>query len=217
MKKTLRWRIAQTFEARWWKKYLSHKDVATYLEWKRGYWNNVLNLLKESIKLKPGQKILDAGCGPAGVYISLPSYEVTAFDPLLDTYHQTLDHFKKEMYPGVKFITESLENFHDDNLYDVIFCMNAINHVAQIRDAFQTLYRHCKKGGRLIVSIDAHNYKFVKYFLRIQPQADILHPHQYSLDEYQEMLTSMGCTMLQTELTKKEFFFSHYILVASKD
>ena len=61
MKKTLRWRIAQTFEARWWKKYLSHKDVATYLEWKRGYWNNVLNLLKDSIKLKPGQKILDAG------------------------------------------------------------------------------------------------------------------------------------------------------------
>lgn len=216
MKKTLRWRIAQNLEARWWKKYLSHKDVHNYLEWKKKYWKDVLALLKTSLNMQPGQKVLDAGCGPAGAFIALPDYEVTAFDPLLDTYNETLDHFKKEMYPGVNFVTESLENFNSGDLYDVIFCMNAINHVAQIGDAFQTLYRHCKPGGRMVVSIDAHNYKFVKYFLRTHPHADILHPHQYSLAEYEDMLTSMGCTIVQTELTKKEFFFNHYILVAVK-
>jgi 2-polyprenyl-3-methyl-5-hydroxy-6-metoxy-1,4-benzoquinol methylase len=217
MKKTFRWRVAQFLEARWWKKYLSHKDVDTYLKWKKDYWKDVLLLLKESLAMQPGQKILDAGCGPAGVFIYLTDYKVTALDPLLDTYHQSLGHFKKEMYPYVDFMTESLENFDSKDLYDVIFCMNAINHVAQIGDAFQTLYRNCKKGGRIVVSIDAHNYQFVKYFLRIQPQNDILHPHQYDLQEYKNMLTSRGCTIIHTELIKKEFFFNHYILVAVKD
>jgi len=217
MKKTFRWRVAQFLEARWWRKYLSHKDVDAYLKWKKNYWEGVLELLKGSLDMQPGQKILDAGCGPAGVFIDLPDYKVTAFDPLLDTYHQSLSHFKKEMYPNVDFLTESLENFDNKELYDVVFCMNAINHVAQIHEAFQTLYRHCKKGGRIIVSIDAHNYKIFKHFLRLQPQNDILHPHQYDLAEYKNMLTSMGCTIIQTELTKKEFFFSHYIIAAVKN
>jgi len=216
MKKTLRWRTAQIFEARWWKNYLSNKDVNTYLKGKKAYWEHILNLLAPNIKLNTSDEILDAGCGPAGVYISLPDYKVTAFDPLLDIYQETLPHFKKEMYPNVRFITETLENFTSDTQFDVLFCMNAINHVSVLSDAFLTLYNCAKKGGRIVVSIDAHNYRFFKHIFRAQP-ADILHPHQYDLAEYKNMLTSLGCSILQTELVKKEFFFNHYILVAVKN
>ncbi|CAN5518647.1 hypothetical protein BH09BAC6_BH09BAC6_14590 [soil metagenome] len=216
MKKTLRWRVAQAFEARWWKNYLSHKDVTAYLIWKKGYWKGVLDRIGKSLAMQPGQQILDAGCGPAGIFINLPGYKVTAVDPLLDTYHHTLPHFKKEMYPDVEFCTETLEKYSSDHLFDVVFCMNAINHVAQLDEAFQTLYRYTKPGGRIVVSIDAHNYQVFKHIFRAQP-ADILHPHQYDLHEYESMLTSMGCTIVQTELIKKEFFFNHYILVAVKN
>ncbi|MGF7078765.1 class I SAM-dependent methyltransferase [Mucilaginibacter sp. UYCu711] len=216
MKKTLRWRVAQSFEARWWKKYLHRKDVSTYLKWKRGYWDNTLNLINKNLGMQAGQDVLDAGCGPAGVFIALPGYKITAFDPLLDTYHQTLPHFKKEMYPAVNFVTETLENFNSNTLFDMIFCMNAINHVSQLEEAFLKLYNQAKPGGRIIVSIDAHNRQFFKYFFRMQP-ADILHPHQYDLPEYEAMLTTLGCTILQKELIKKEFFFNHYILVAQKN
>jgi 2-polyprenyl-3-methyl-5-hydroxy-6-metoxy-1,4-benzoquinol methylase len=216
MKKTLRWRVAQSFEARWWKNYLRRKDVSTYLIWKKGYWDNVLSLISLNLNLQPGQQILDAGCGPAGIFLSLADYKVTACDPLLDTYHNTLPHFKREMYPGVAFVTEALENFNSALLFDVIFCMNAINHVSQLDKAFLKLYNCTKAGGRIVVSIDAHNRQFFKRLFRLQP-ADILHPHQYDLPEYEEMLTSLGCTILQTELVKKEFFFNHYILVAQKN
>ncbi|MEO6151222.1 MAG: hypothetical protein ABIP28_13720, partial [Mucilaginibacter sp.] len=101
MVKTLRWRVAQLFEARWWKKYLAHKDVTTYLKWKRGYWQNVLERIGKNLNMQPGQHILDAGCGPAGIFIILDEYKVTAVDPLLDTYSATLPHFKPGMYPYV--------------------------------------------------------------------------------------------------------------------
>ena len=78
-----------------------------------------------------------------------------------------------------------------------------------------TLYQLTKPGGKIVVSIDAHNRKFFKQLFRLQP-ADILHPHQYDLEEYKEMLTSLNCEILLTSLIKEEFLFNHYILVAEK-
>lgn len=215
MVKTLRWRVAQLFEARWWKKYLAHKDVATYLQWKKSYWHNVLSRIGGSLGMQPGQSVIDAGCGPAGIFIVLDEYKVTAVDPLLDTYSATLPHFKPEMYPFASFHTQTLEAFTCSEQADVVFCMNAINHVSQLDEAFLTLYKCTKPGGKIVVSIDAHNHQFFKHIFRMQP-ADILHPHQYDLAEYEHMLTRLGCTILQTELIKKEFLFNHYILVAGK-
>ena len=215
MIKTWRWRVAQVFEVRWWKNYLAQKDVDSYLKAKKNYWHTVLNNISKSLHLQPGQHILDAGCGPAGIYIVLNEYNVTAIDPLLDTYKNTLPHFKPEMYPFVSFVTETLENYRCPQQFDIVFCMNAINHVSQLDEAFLTLYKCAKPGARIVVSIDAHNHQFFKHIFRLQP-ADILHPHQYDLAEYKAMLTKLGCTITQTELVKKEFLFNHYILIAEK-
>ena len=215
MIKTLRWRTAQFFESLWWRNYLAKKDVTEYLRLKVMYWDKVLKSISLSVKLNHNDKILDAGCGPAGIFIALKDCEVTAFDPLLDTYNQTLQHFKFEMYPDVKFKTDTLESFKSKDQFDVVFCMNAINHVSELDKAFLTLYQHTKPGGKIVVSIDAHNRKFFKKLFRLQP-ADILHPHQYDLAEYKEMLTSLNCEILLTSLIKEEFLFNHYILVAEK-
>jgi 2-polyprenyl-6-hydroxyphenyl methylase/3-demethylubiquinone-9 3-methyltransferase len=215
MYKSLRWRVAQFFESRWWRNYLSGKDVATYLSWKKGYWDGVLDRIGASICLEPGQRVLDAGCGPAGIFINLQDYPATAFDPLIDTYENTLPHFKRSMYPGVTFYRDNLESFRSAEPFDVVFCMNAINHVSQLGEAFDTLVANTRPGGKVVVSIDAHNHPFFKFLFRIQP-ADVLHPHQYDLKEYEEMLTSRGVALLQAELIKKEFLFNHYILVGRR-
>ncbi len=216
MIKTLRWRTAQFFETLWWRNYLAKKDVNEYLRLKIIYWNKILNSIASKIELKQSDRILDAGCGPAGIFISLIDHNVMAFDPLLDKYHQTLPHFKLEMYPTVKFKTDTLESFIIQDQFDLVFCMNAINHVSELDKAFLTLYKHTKPGGKIIVSIDAHNRKFFKHLFRLQP-ADILHPHQHDLEEYKEMLTALNCVITQTTLVKKEFLFNHYVLVARKN
>ena len=51
----------------------------------------------------------------------------------------------------------------------------------------EKLVKLTKSGGKLIVSIDAHNYQLFKHVFRLIT-GDILHPHQYDLKEYKKML-----------------------------
>ena len=213
--KTLKWKVAQATEWRWWINYLKTKDKAEYLEWKRGYWNDLLVKAGDALPITRGSRILDAGCGPAGIFIVLDGHEVHAVDPLLDKYAENLSQFDKNDYPYVTFHTLPLEDYTDQEPFDIVFCMNAINHVSDLPGSFDRIVEHTGPGGYLVVTIDAHNHAFFKQLFRLVP-GDILHPHQYDLREYENMLTSRGCEMVSTVHLKKEFFFDHYMLVAQR-
>ncbi len=209
----LRWRIAQALEIRWWKGYLKGKDKAKYLAWKRAYWTTFLK--KIDIAPEAGERILDAGCGPAGIFLVLNDQKVVAIDPLLDKYKQTLPHFKADDYPYVQFISSPLETFAAQASFDTVFCLNAINHVNDLNTAFDALIAATRAGGKLIVSIDAHNYRLFQRLFQLIP-GDVLHPHQYSLQEYQAMLTERGCNIDYTILYDEAFFFNYYVIVVTK-
>ena len=209
----LRWKIAQSAEIRWWQRYLKRKPTADYLQWKSAYWKTFLQQIK--VFLKADEKVLDAGCGPAGIFTILKSQQVDAVDPLLDQYDEKLDHFMKANYPKVSFFSESLEAFQSDHAYDKIFCLNAINHVADLNICLDNLVKLTRADGQLIVSIDAHNYQFFKHIFRLLP-GDILHPHQYDLKEYQQMIVDRGMEVIYLVLYKKQYFFNYYVLVCSK-
>ncbi len=225
---TFRWKIAQAAEIRWWQRYLKNKPTRDYAVWKTDYWQKLLVEIgldalntEGETKLKtqnPKHKtqILDAGCGPAGIFMIFKNEKVDALDPLLDEYEATLPHFKKMLYPNVTFYSQPLENFKKQNAYDAVFCLNAINHVADLSRCFDILVAAAKKGGKLIVSIDAHNFPFLKHIFQALP-GDILHPHQYDLAEYKAMLTERGCTIDNVILKKHEFIFNYYVLVATKN
>ena len=74
---SLKWNIAQHLELRWWKKYLRNKDADQYLQWKRKYWHAFLKPVAHLIHLDPLKEILDAGCGPAGIFIILKEKMLT--------------------------------------------------------------------------------------------------------------------------------------------
>jgi len=209
----LKWRIAQFTELKWWQSYLNKKDKIKYYEWKNSYWQNLLQQLPVNFQETNNLNILDAGCGPAGVFIALTNHNITAFDPLLDSYQKKLNHFESNDFSWVSFENKSLENFTSisNKPFDVVFCMNAINHVADIGKSYDVLVKHLKKGGLLVVTIDAHNYSFYKNLFRALP-GDILHPHQYDLQEYRQFMTNRGINIDGEHLIKKEYFFNHYML-----
>lgn len=215
MKKTVKWEIAQRAELQWWKNYLKDKDTVEYLNWKKNYWNDLLSKISDVVKLKEGDVVLDAGCGPAGVFIVLAQYKVDAVDPLVDEYEKNLKHFKKASYPFARFHSLPFENFETQNKYDAVFCMNAINHVSDLKKSFDKLISPIKKDGLLIITIDAHNFSLFKFLFRLLP-GDILHPHQYDIKEYEQFLTDRNCEMVKRVKLKKEFFFDHYLLVGRK-
>ena len=113
------WRLAQYTEIRWWQKYLKNKGVESYLNQKKEYWNRILKIL--DLKIDPSMIILDAGCGPAGIFTILNNNKVIAFDPLLNEYASKLDHFNPKDYPNVNFSTKKLEDFQSHLFFDLVF------------------------------------------------------------------------------------------------
>lgn len=209
----LRWKLAQAAEVRWWKAYLRKKNPEDYLRQKADYWRRVLRTAQ--FEPAPGALVLDAGCGPAGVFLILNEQEVHAVDPLLEAYRASLSHFEPSRYPNVRFFNQPLEGFQPPALYDTIFCFNAINHVANLGESLDVLAGALKPGGRLLLSVDAHNYAFLKKLFQWLP-GDILHPHQYSLKEYRCMVEGQGLEVERTVRLKEGAVFDYYLMVVGR-
>ena len=205
-----RWKIAQAAEIRWWKQYLKKQTPTAYLENKKNYWQGVLNEL--SISVSPQHAILDAGCGPAGIFIHFPNQRVDAVDPLLEAYAKELPHFDPKKYPKTRFFCAPLENWDAPQKYDFVFCLNAINHVENLEKSLDVIVNAVDKKGTLVISIDAHNYWLMKKIFQALP-GDILHPHQYDLQEYQKMLELRNGQLLLTKCLKKGCLFNYYALI----
>jgi 2-polyprenyl-6-hydroxyphenyl methylase/3-demethylubiquinone-9 3-methyltransferase len=159
--------------------------------------------------------VLDAGCGPAGIFLLPEGAATDAFDPLLEEYERLLPHFCRSDFPRVRFFQATLEDFASDRpYYDLVFCLNAINHVADIGRSMDRLVTLTRPGGRLVISVDAHNHGWLKWLFRRFP-GDLLHPHQYDLSEYTAMLTGRGCSVERVVVHKREWIFSYCVVVAS--
>ncbi len=215
MRKTLKWKVAQQAEIRWWKKYLRAQDAQTYLKWKKEYWKEFFARVSDDLSLNSGHVILDAGCGPAGIFMILNENSVDAIDPLLDSYEDELTIFSKREYPGVTFVTGSIEGMEKSRKYDIIFCINALNHVDDIRLSISNIVGAAKTGSKILISIDAHNYKMMKLLFRGVP-FDILHPHQYSIEDYEKMWIEKNCSIRKRITLKRDFLFSYYLLLVEK-
>lgn len=210
----LRWKIAQAAELRWWKNYLRERPVKEYLSAKKRYWQRVLDQI--DIHPAKGNTILDAGCGPAGIFLILNDHKIDAIDPLLDQYEAILPHFRPKNHPNVNFIQCSLEQFNPSLQYDFIFCLNAINHVSDIHRSLDILLSALTPGGQLIISTDAHKHSWLQPIFKAIP-GDILHPHQYNLQEYRQMLLTRGAKIEQELCLKKGNIFDYWLWVVSID
>lgn len=209
-----RWRLAQFLEIRWWQQYLRKKGKQEYLQAKRAYWQRILDRL--DLEVPTAARVLDAGCGPAGIFMVLAQAEVVAVDPLLPAYAEKLSHFEPREYPWVRFAAVMLEDFSVEVPYDYVFCLNAINHVADLQQGMAVLAEATKKQRYLIMSIDTHRYWLLKWLFRLLP-GDALHPHQHSLADYEALLQQQGLRLTQKIKLKSGWIFDYWVLAAQKD
>jgi 2-polyprenyl-6-hydroxyphenyl methylase/3-demethylubiquinone-9 3-methyltransferase len=147
--------------------------------------------------------------------MALDEARVDAVDPLLEEYHHRLKHFDKGDYPWVRFFESPLETFDLQKQYDIVFCMNVINHVADIALCYQKLSEWIRPGGWLVISIDAHNIPGLKHVFRWLP-GDILHPHQFDLHDYRDFLSANNLVLQQEETLNNGVMFNHILQIAQK-
>ncbi|MBX2873433.1 MAG: class I SAM-dependent methyltransferase [Saprospiraceae bacterium] len=207
----IRWKLAQFWEIRWWRWYLRHRDKAAYLQKKAAYWKRILSHCE--LELNGKEALLDAGCGPAGIFMVLEGKPLVAVDPLLEAYQKQLTHFDPSDYPHVEFVASPLEHFKPAQAMDIIFCCNVINHVADLELSMDRLCNWLKPGGTLILSVDVHNYQGLKSLFRAIP-GDILHPHQHDVVDYQNMLRERGFRIEKTTCLKSGNIFDYYLIKA---
>jgi 2-polyprenyl-3-methyl-5-hydroxy-6-metoxy-1,4-benzoquinol methylase len=203
----LRWKIAQWAEIHWWKHYLSKKKPEVYLAQKAAYWQHVMKEL--CIAVPPGSTVLDAGCGPAGIFMVLEGAAVTAVDPLLERF-QVLPHFQPAQYVEVAFRQMALEDLEEEAVYDYVFCLNVINHVADMQLALLRLRQALKPDGTCWLSVDAHRYPILQPVFAAIP-GDVLHPHQYTLTQYETQVERAGFSILRKQLLKPGGLFDYWV------
>lgn len=219
----LRWNIAQSFERLWWQNYLSRRDKRHYLSWKKNYWEKVLHKVfeltgeeKAAVFKNETLQILDAGCGPSGIFLNLKQHRVDALDPLMNQYLEKHQFVDKAEYPNVRFMQGKLENFLRNGIYDYVFCMNCINHVDDIGRCLANMFAALKNNGVLALTVDTHKYEPLKALLKIVP-ADILHPYQWNLEQYSRAIRHhFRDDAIRHRLLKRGAFFDHYMLVVQK-
>lgn len=212
-KTTIRWRVAQFLERRWWQRYLRNKSSADYLTEKRAYWERTLDQLDwEPV---PGRRVLDAGCGPAGVFILLHNIEaVTALDPLLESYEADLPIFARANYPSVSFLAQPLEEkLAVAGPFEAIYCFNAINHVADWELALDVLTANAGPGTRMVLTSDVHRHAWLLPVFRMLP-GDALHPQQHDATAYRRALERRGWRIEWEEVLRQEAIFAYTAWVA---
>lgn len=209
MQKTIRWRLAQWLERRWWRRYIGRQpSSAAYLLDKKKYWQQVLQTLSHEPSL--GAAVLDAGCGPAGIFILLhKSQQLTALDPLLAAYEQDLAIFQKAQYPQVNFTEMPLEEASFPIAsFQTIYCFNAINHVSDWEVALDQLTRWIAPGGRLLISSDVHRWRLLQQIFNLLP-GDALHPQQHRAEDYEKALQARGWKILHSHVLRRELIFDY--------
>ncbi len=210
---SLRWRVAQWLEIRWWRRYLNKKDKGQYYQKKAQYWRSILRTLE--IDIPAQQEILDVGCGPAGIFIIFEDHQVRALDPLFSSYQKVLPHFDPKDYPWVTFENITIEQATGP-ARKWVFCLNAINHVADWEQGLGKLWELTTEGGTLILSSDVHNYRWLKYIFRLLP-GDALHPHQHSREDYLQALERIGLKTQKERILKKGLIFGYWVVILKKD
>lgn len=203
---SLRWRVAQFLELKWWQRYLRRQTPQDYLAAKRQYWQRVLRELDWPVEA--GARVLDAGCGPAGIFILLHDRQrVTAVDPLLDRY-ESLPVFARRHYPGVRFIPQPLEALTALEPFDCIYCFNAINHVRDWSVSLDRLTQMARPGTRLLLSSDVHRRSWLLPVFRALP-GDALHPQQHAAEAYRTALLERGWRIEREACLKSSLIFDY--------
>src|ERR1700722_3391154 len=106
-------------------------------------------LVKEHIRPKPTDRILEIGCGPGTLIPYLPTTDYVGFDA-------SPEYIKlaQKRFPGVNFVCERVSRFtlaeRDD--FDIVLAFGILHHLddAEAVQLFRIAHDALKPGGRLV-------------------------------------------------------------------
>jgi len=179
-----RWSAAQSKEDAFWQ-----RDGVLKAQMERVISRYGPVLKKIEAKLHTHSTILDVGCGPtcsAQLFgVGLKTY----LDPLMDSYLET---YPEKVPEGEKICSAAEEIPRPDETFDVVLCVNALDHMIDPDKALAEMRRVMKKDGIFVLGIFLHPPPIAKLRRFIEKWLPIFredaHPYSYSLKIIREVL-----------------------------
>jgi trans-aconitate methyltransferase len=110
------------------------------------YGESVLELLG----IKPGERILDLGCGTGHLTNEIKEHGAEAVG--IDASADMIARASKE-HPGVDFRVADGADFHFDKPFDTVFSNAALHWIPKADEAIKCVYESLKPGGRFVAEM----------------------------------------------------------------
>jgi len=182
---------------------MEHEHQQRYYELGRSYWwlagkyRIIDDVVRRLFRLPPGgARVLDLGCGPGNMLDYLA--------PRGDVYGSDFSSDALRFCQGRGYRRLFRADFHSLPLasekFDLITCIDVIEHLADDRRALRELYRVVRPKGLLVVSVPA--------FQALWGDHDVLYGHhrRYTTGEVKAKLTEAGFEVLKLTYFEPLFF-----------
>jgi ubiquinone/menaquinone biosynthesis C-methylase UbiE len=179
-----RWSAAQSKEDGFWQ-----KDGVLEAQMDRviSRYGPILKGIEEQLHIH--STILDVGCGPtcsAQIFsLGLKTY----LDPLMDSY---LESYPEKLPEGEKICATAEDIPRPDESFDVVLCVNALDHMIDPDKALAEMRRVMKRDGVFVLGIFLHPpaiatvRRFIERWLPIFRED--AHPYSYTLKIIRDVL-----------------------------
>jgi len=118
---------------------------------------NTNRTLADIVKIKPEEKVLDAGCGWGGSSLWLAKFRsaaVTGISPVKEQIEKcNIKARELNLSDKIKFVKADFRNTgFSDNYFDVVWAIESVCHSKNKMDFYKEAFRIIKPGGRIIVA-----------------------------------------------------------------
>lgn len=175
-----RWKKAQNAERKFWEDHSNEQQ---------GYYQQLEILKKNKIKTKD-RKILEIGSGAFGILNVIKEGHKYAIDPLMNFFMQKFNLPRKIK----RFQGRGEELPFQKSFFDIIFCVNTLDHVDNPEKVLQEAQRCLKKNKPFFLTLNCYSPQIValRKFSEEIGAGDICHPHNYSITGIKKLLEKTG-------------------------
>jgi len=198
------WRRAQEGERDFWLREQARGGEFAAKD-RRAFWQGYLDFLRRHRPLRPGDRVLDLGCGPTGCITAVEDFcQRYGVDPLAGFYRE---HYP--LPPGIEFSEQTGEELSfPDGFFQVALCINALDHTRDPAAVLRQLHRVLEPGGWLL--LDVHTFQGLEFWrkrlrrgfriLRGRPEK---HPHTFRPSDVLRAAARAGFAVVEREPYKQ--------------
>lgn len=154
---------------------------------------------------RPYRRILDAGSGPGVFSFQLarrfPEATVLGIDPLKEAIASSVSIAKRTGAANVRFRQGSVEDLEEQGCFDLILCVDLLEHIEDDLGALRGLYRAAAAGGVLVLHVPSlyRRYPVWKKSLNFDVETHVR--IGYTPGELRDKVTQAGFSIMDSGFT----------------